>query len=104
MIAQLSKIHLFFAFYCFIKTFCGVVILHYRSDNKPSLLALSLGDKNMGGVDHCNMLLSLFTVIPRRARNGRIFISENNSKKITFHLLDLCIVNTWTLFTVVKSS
>lgn len=46
---------------------------------------------NMGGVDKCDMLLSLY-------RNEEK--STKSYKRIVFHFLDLCVVNAWILYRV----
>lgn len=47
---------------------------------------------NMGGVDKCDMLLALYRNVQK---------SKKWYKRIMFHLLDLCIVNSWLLYRVV---
>ena len=49
-------------------------------------------NRNMGGVDKCDMLLALY-------RNQQK--SKKWYKRIMFHMLDLCVVNSWLLYRVV---
>ena len=49
---------------------------------------ITVYNKNMGGVDRCDMLLALY----RNAMKTRKWY-----KRIIFHLIDLCVVNAWTL-------
>ena len=58
---------------------CPAMIKHYNA--------------NMGGVDKCDMLLSLY-------RNERK--SKKWYKRVIFHMLDLCLVNAWLLYRAMK--
>lgn len=63
----------------YINVMCPGLIKHYNA--------------NMGGVDKCDMLLSLY-------RNQQK--SKKWYRRIIFHLLDLCIVNAWLLYKAAK--
>ena len=46
-------------------------------------------NQNMGGVDKCDMLLALY----RNTMKGKKWY-----KRVLFHLIDLCVVNSWLLY------
>lgn len=59
----------------------------------PSLIKYY--NKNMGGVDKCDMLISLY----------RIFLKTRKwYKRIIFHLIDMCITNAWILYRASKDA
>ena len=59
----------------------------------PSLI--NAYNKNMGGVDKCDMLISLY-------RN--CLKSKKWYKRIIFHMLDMSIVNAWILYRAIKDT
>lgn len=63
----------------YIEVSCPALIKHHNT--------------NMGGVDKCDMLLSLY-------RNDQK--SKKWYRRIMFHLLDLCVVNAWLLYKALK--
>ena len=70
-------------------------VRRYKTGKRRSTLRvkcphlITVYNKNMGGVDRCDMLLALY----RNAMKTKKWY-----KRIIFHLIDLCVVNAWTLF------